>query len=67
MVPIDERDAKWLRILRVDLECSHARIGELWEMRFGQSFGFCAGDSGRQLCTWAAALLGEDADSSEWN
>jgi hypothetical protein len=62
MLPIDERDAKWIRYLRVKQFYSWSRLGEDWRELFGQSFGATDFESGAQLCEWASGLLGEELE-----
>lgn len=64
---VDRRVAAFIRMLRVDLGCTYARIGELWECAFdGEQFGSCVGDSGRALCDRAARAIGQDPQDKLW-
>lgn len=65
MSPISEEEARWIRVLRVDLGCTWGRVAEL--------FARATGDSdttqmhGEDLCRWAAKMLGEDPAEEPWN
>jgi hypothetical protein len=65
MSPITEAEARWIRVLRVDMGCTWGRVAEL--------FGKATGDSdttqmhGAALCRWAANMLGEDPTEEPWN
>lgn len=67
MIPIDERDAKFIRVLRVDLGCTWGRIGELWEQMTGNVHGSGHQTSGGRLCEWACSILGENPGLEPWN
>jgi len=66
LLPIDEAEARWIRVLRVDLGCSWGRIGELFEKAVGRRYGGYQ-ESGAGLCVWAARILGEDVSQDPWN
>lgn len=57
------REARWIRVLRVELGCTWARIGELIEQVSGIRAHHSHGEHGMWLCRWAADVLGEDPKS----
>jgi hypothetical protein len=67
--PLLLSEAKFIKTLRVDMECTTARISELLEQH--QMFshlvlGACHGDRGRRICELAAERLGEDPVGLQW-
>lgn len=67
MIPIDEQEAKWIRVLRVDLGCSWGRVAELFVQATGRTINNGGEQMGADLCEWAAGLLGEDCSRDPWN
>lgn len=67
MIPIDEREAKWIRVLRVDLGCTWGRVAELYEKATGSQINGGGSVGGADLCRYAATLLGEEFACAPWN
>jgi len=66
--PLSYEEAKLIKILRLPMECSFARIGELYEQQGLRptNLSGCVGDDGRMLCVWAAERLNENAEGPGW-
>jgi len=67
MIPINENEAKWIRVLRVDLGCSWGRVAELFITATGRTINNGGQQMGADLCLWAAQLLGENPAEAPWN
>jgi hypothetical protein len=67
MIPIDENDARWIRVLRVDLGCTWERVAELFAVATGRTVNGGGTEGGADLCRYAASLLGEEYACAPWN
>ena len=56
-------EARWLRILRVDLGCTWRRVSELFRRATERNSAASPQDDGADLCVRATVLLGEEP----WN
>lgn len=61
---MNDEQARWLRVLRVELGCSFGRIAELVHYAEPHFFPKSGALSGRNWCEAAAELLGETPE--EW-
>lgn len=67
MIPIDEQEAKWIRVLRVDLGCTWGRVAELFTTATGRTINGGGSVGGADLCRYAASILGEEFVVAPWN
>jgi hypothetical protein len=62
---VNDEQARWLRVLRVELGCSFGRVAELAHYAEPRFFPKSGALSGRNWCEAAAELLGETPEGWE--
>ena len=62
---MNDEQARWLRVLRVELGCSFGRVAELAHYAEPRMFPKSGALSGRNWCEIAAEVLGEEPDDWE--